>query len=193
MRSLRPILFAASFAALACRSPLPGPWPPIEHSVQEYRLGPGDVVRITVFEHAEFTSRVTVRPDGRVTLPLLGEVVMTGRTVNEVTQDITNGYRRFVQGAACAVVLEEVHSYRVFVTGKVARPGDFESRTPLNVMQALALAGGFTRGAALDNIVILRRGASGRDERYEFSYTECSEGRTEMNFTLRTGDTIIVP
>lgn len=179
--------------APACRGALTGPWPPIESAVQEYRLGPGDVIRIAVFGNAELSSRVTVRPDGRVTLPLLNEVAVSGKTVNDITREITEGYRRFVNDARVAVVIEEVHSYRVFVVGKVVRPGDFESRTPVTVMQALALAGGGGRGADMDAIVILRRGANGRDERYEFSYTECLEGRTEMNFMLRSGDTVIVP
>jgi polysaccharide export outer membrane protein len=176
-----------------CRGALPGPWPPIEAAVQTYRIGPGDVLRIAVFGNAELSSRVTVRPDGRVTLPLLDEIAVAGRTVTEVSTELSQGYRRFVQDARVALVIEEVHSYRVFVTGKVQRPGEFESRTPLTVMQALALAGGGARGANLDAIVILRRGTNGRDERYEFSFTECTDGRTEMNFTLRSGDTIIVP
>ncbi|MFO0601767.1 MAG: polysaccharide biosynthesis/export family protein [Polyangiales bacterium] len=183
----------AALAPAACRSRLTGPWPPVESGLQNFRIGAGDVLRVSVFGQQELNSRVTVRPDGRVTLPLIDEIVVSGRTVNEVMTDVSQGYRRFVQDARVSVIVEEVHSYRVFVSGKVQRPGEFESRTPLTVMQALALAGGGARGADMDAIVILRRGANGRDERYEFSYTECAEGRTEMNFTLRTGDTIVVP
>lgn len=185
-------LVVASGAA-GCRSSLTGPWPPIEAATQTYRIGPGDVLRVSVFGNQELNTRVTVRPDGRVTLPLLDELAVAGRTVNEVSTEVSTGYRRYVQDARVAVVIEEVHSYRVFVTGKVQRAGEFEARTPITVMQALALAGGGARGANMDAIVILRRGANGRDERYEFSYTECTEGRTEMNFLLRSGDTIIVP
>jgi polysaccharide biosynthesis/export protein len=180
-------------AAPGCRGTLSGPWPPIEAAIQTYRVGPGDVIRVSVFGNAELTSRVTVRPDGRITLPLLDEIVVSGHTVTETSTEISQGYRRYVQDARVSVIVEEVHSYRVFVSGKVQHSGEFEARTPLTVMQALALAGGGARGADMDRIVILRRGANGRDERYEFSYSECSEGRTEMNFTLRSGDTIIVP
>ncbi|MFO0645560.1 MAG: polysaccharide biosynthesis/export family protein [Polyangiales bacterium] len=193
-----PLPFALSLIALAsvtagCHTPLPGPWPPIEAAGQTYRIGPGDVLRVSVFGNQDLNTRVTVRPDGRIALPLLDELAVAGRTVNEVTNEVSQAYRRYVQDARVAVVIEEVHSYRVFVTGKVQRAGEFESATPLTVMQALALAGGGARGADMDAIVILRRGANGRDERYEFSYNECSEGRTEMNFLLRSGDTIIVP
>ncbi len=193
---MRTALALAALVALglpACRSPLAGPWPPVEAALQTYRIGPGDILRVSVFGQNELNSRVTVRPDGRVTLPLLDEMVVAGRTVNEVSAEVSQGYRRFVQDARVAVIVEEVHSYRVFVSGKVQRAGEFESRTPLTVMQALALAGGGARGADMDAIVILRRGANGRDERYEFSYTECVGGRTEMNFMLRSGDTVIVP
>lgn len=182
-----------SFLTLAsCRSALTGPWPPVEAAVREYRLGPGDIMRVSVFGNAELTSRVTVRPDGRVTLPLLNEVAVSGKTVNQVTQEVTDGYRRFVQDARVAVVIEEVHSYRVFVSGKVTRPGDFESRTPVTVMQAIALAGGFLRGADQNHIVVLREGARGRTDRYEVSYDDILDGRTEQNFQLRSGDTIVV-
>jgi polysaccharide export outer membrane protein len=191
--NLRPFALLALLAAPACRSTLTGPWPPIEAAVQEYRIGPGDLIRVAVFGNNDLSSRVTVRPDGRMTLPLLGEVSVTGKTVNDVTREITEGYRRFVQDARVAVVIEEVHSYRVFVLGKVTRPGEFEARTPLTITQAMALAGGTTRGANVDAIVVLRRGANGRDERYEVSLTDILDGHTQQNFTLRTGDTIMVP
>lgn len=189
----RTILAVALLSLPACRATLSGPWPPIEATVQEYRIGPGDVIRVAVFGNSDLSSRVTVRPDGRITLPLLGEISATGKTVNEVTREITEGYRRFVQDARVAVVIEEVHSYRIFVLGKVTRPGEFESRTPLTITQAMALAGGTTRGANVDGIVVLRRGANGRDERYEVSMTDILEGQTQQNFTLRSGDTIMVP
>jgi polysaccharide export outer membrane protein len=86
-----------------------------------------------------------------------------------------------------------VHSYRVFVTGKVIRPGDFESRMPVTVVQALALAGGGARGANLDRIVVLRRATNGREERYEVSINDILEGQMQQNFTLRSGDTVVVP
>jgi polysaccharide export outer membrane protein len=191
--NLRPFALLALLAAPACRSTLTGPWPPIEAAVQEYRIGPGDLIRVAVFGNNDLSSRVTVRPDGRMTLPLLGEVSVTGKTVNDVTREITEGYRRFVQDARVAVIIEEVHSYRVFVLGKVTRPGEFEARTPLTITQAMALAGGTTRGANVDAIVVLRRGANGRDERYEVSLTDILDGHTQQNFTLRTGDTIMVP
>lgn len=191
--NIRTIAAVALLCLPACRATLLGPWPPIEASVQEYRIGPGDLMRVAVFGNNDLSSRVTVRPDGRITLPLLGEISVTGKTVNEVTREITEGYRRFVQDARVAVVIEEVHSYRVFILGKVTRPGEFESRTPLTITQAMALAGGTTRGANVDGIVVLRRGANGRDERYEVSLTDILDGHTQQNFTLRSGDTIMVP
>ena len=113
---------------MGCRASLSGPWPPIEAAAQTYRIGPGDVLRVAVFGNQELNTRVTVRPDGRVTLPLLDELAVAGRTVSEVSTEVSTGYRRYVQDARVAVVIEEVHSYRVFVTGKVQRAGEFEVR-----------------------------------------------------------------
>lgn len=193
MRGSRPLYLAALLSLSACRGTLSGPWPPVESAVQEYRVGAGDIVRISVFGNAELNTRVTVRPDGRITLPLLNEVTVSGKTINDITREVTEGYRRFQQDARVSVVVEEVHSYRVFVTGKVIRPGDFESRTPVNVVQALALAGGGARGANLDHIVVLRRASNGREERYEVSLNDILEGQMQQNFTLRSGDTVVVP
>ena len=193
MRGLRPLCLAALLSLTACRGTLSGPWPPVESGVQEYRVGAGDIVRISVFGNAELNTRVTVRPDGRITLPLLNEVTVSGKTINDITREVTEGYRRFQQDARVSVVVEEVHSYRVFVTGKVIRPGDFESRMPVTVVQALALAGGGARGANLDRIVVLRRATNGREERYEVSINDILEGQMQQNFTLRSGDTIVVP
>ncbi len=192
MPTPRSLLLAACLSTAACHSTLTGPWPPVESSVQEYRVGPGDVLRVAVFGNTDLTSRVTVRPDGRVTLPLLNDIVMSGKTVNDITREITEAYRHFVQDARVAVVVEEVHSYRVFVTGKVLRPGDFESRTAVSVMQALALAGGGARGADLDHIMVLRRASNGREERYDVSMSDILDGQMQENFTLRSGDTVIV-
>ena len=193
MRDLRSMCLASLLSLSACRSTLTGPWPPVESGVQEYRVGSGDIIRIAVFGNAELASRVTVRPDGRITLPLLNEVTVAGKTINDITREITEAYRRFVQDARVSVVVEEVHSYRVFVTGKVIRPGDFESRMPVTVVQALALAGGGARGANLDRIVVLRRASNGREERYEVSINDILEGQMQQNFTLRSGDTVVVP
>lgn len=193
MRDLRSMCLASLLSLTACRSTLTGPWPPVEAAIQEYRVGSGDIIRIAVFGNAELNTRVTVRPDGRITLPLLNEVTVTGKTINEITREVTEGYRRFVQDARVSVVVEEVHSYRVFVTGKVIRPGDFESRMPVTVMQALALAGGGARGANLDHIIVLRRASNGREERYEVSLNDILEGQMQQNFTLRSGDTVVVP
>jgi len=193
MRGLRPLCLAALLSLPACRGTLSGPWPPVESGVQEYRVGAGDIIRISVFGNAELNTRVTVRPDGRITLPLINEVTVSGKTINDITREVTEGYRRFQQDARVSVVVEEVHSYRVFVTGKVIRPGDFESRTPVNVVQALALAGGGARGANLDRIMVLRRATNGREERYEVSLSDILEGQMQQNFTLRSGDTVVVP
>jgi polysaccharide export outer membrane protein len=129
-----------------------------------------------------------------VTLPLVDEVPLAGKTVAEANEAVSTAYRRFIAAENhVTLVVEEIHSYRVYVLGRVNHPGEFESRTPVTVMQALALAGGPLRLADTNNISVLHREPNGTSRRYLFSYDEAAGGRLEMNFTLASGDTVIVP
>lgn len=199
MRKLLLALTALLVLALAaCSPPVTGPWPPINPAVREYRIGPGDVFYLSVVpannELTRESTRVTVRPDGRVSLPMIGEVGVAGRTVAEADREIGQRYGRFLaQGTIVNVVVQEVHSYRIYVLGKVNHPGDYESRTPITVLQALSLAGGPLRTANTDAIVVLHREPDGSERRYMFSYDQAVGGRLEMNFYLATGDTVVVP
>jgi polysaccharide export outer membrane protein len=187
------ILAAGVLAVAACHPPLHGPWPSVPTHASEYHIGPGDILRVNVWQNQELSTRVTVRPDGAVTLPLIDEVPVAGRTVAQANDEIAQRYRRFIAAENHVTVsVEEIHSYRVYVLGRVNHPGEFEARTPVTVLQALALAGGPTRLADPDRIVVLHH----QDEvtrRYLFSYDEATAGRLEQNFTLATGDTLVVP
>jgi polysaccharide export outer membrane protein len=193
-RPLRMGLIGLTIAALACAGPLRGPWPAARTATNEYRIGPGDILRVSVWQNQELTSRVTVRPDGAVTLPLIDEVRVAGMTVAEANRIVAAGYRRFIAAEHhVTVVVEEVHSYRVYVLGRVAHPGEFESRIPVTVLQALALAGGPQRLADTGGMSVIHREFNGGTRRYPFSYDEAAAGRLEMNFVLASGDTVIVP
>jgi polysaccharide biosynthesis/export protein len=177
-----------------CRGALRGPWPSTYQRAGEYRIGPGDILRVNVWQNQELSSRVTVRPDGAITLPLIDEVPVAGKTVTEANRVINDRYRRFIAAENhVTLMVEEIHSYRVYVLGKVAHPGEFESRTPVTVLQALALAGGPMRTADTGGIVVLHREDNGAERRYLFSYDEATAGRLVMNFVLGTGDTVVVP
>ncbi len=188
------ILLGALSGIAACGPAVHGPWPATVATAGQYRIGPGDILRVSVWQNQELSSRVTVRPDGAITLPLIDEVQVSGKTVAEANQDVSERYRRFIAAENhVTLTVEEIHSYRVYVLGRVAHPGEFEARTPVNVMQALALGGGPMRLADTGHIAVIHREPNGTQRRYLVSYDDVQNGQLEMNFTLASGDTVVVP
>jgi polysaccharide export outer membrane protein len=159
-----------------------------------YTVGAGDILEVKVWHNDQISGRVTVRPDGFVTLPLIGDVRCGGRTVEEISKDITErGTKYYTEPLVVSVEVAELHSYRVYVLGEVARPGEFTPTAPINVLQAIALAGGFTRFAAPDKIVIMRKDAHG-ERRIPFVYAGVVEdGDLRQNLPLLPNDTVVVP
>ena len=162
--------------------------------VSSYRLQPGDILSISAWKEAELqTPEVPVRPDGRVSFPLVGEVMAAGRSVDELRSDIETRLRNFVPDALVTVGVKVPAGNRIYVVGKVAKAGDFALNRPTDVMQALALAGGATPFADTNSIRILRRVGT-RQEAIEFHYGEVEHGRhLEQNILLTGGDTVVVP
>lgn len=178
----------------ACVPPLRGPWPRAAPGARQYRIGAGDILRVNVWQNQELSSRVTVRPDGAITLPLIDEVPVAGLTVAEANERVGQRYRQYIAAENHVTLsVEEIHSYRVYVLGRVNHPGEFEARSPVTVLQALALAGGPLRTADTDRIVVIHREGDAVSRRYLFSYNEATAGRLEMNFVLASGDTVVVP
>lgn len=159
-----------------------------------YAVGPGDVLQVRAWKNEALSQRVIVRPDGYVTLPLVGEVLAGGRSVQEIAAEIARKAAAFyTELPVVAVEVAELHSYRVYVLGEVSRPGELTPRGPINVLQAIALAGGFTRFAAPDDTVIVRRDGRG-ERRIPFVYRQVVEkGDLRENLPLRTDDVVVVP
>jgi polysaccharide biosynthesis/export protein len=159
-----------------------------------YSVGPGDVLQVRAWKNDALSQRVTVRPDGFVTLPLIGDVSAGGRTVESIAADIaTRAAPYYTEKQVVAVEVAELHSYRVYVLGEVTRPGEFTPRGQVTVLQAIALAGGFTRFAAPDKMVIVRRDARG-ERRIPFAFENVVDrGRMRENLPLQTNDTVVVP
>src|SRR5688572_15400689 len=157
-------------------------------------VGPGDTLQITVWQNAELTTRVTVRPDGFITMALIGDIRAEGLRPTQLQEEITRRLARYLTAAASVTVtVMEFNSYTIYVLGQVEEPGEFRPRAPVTVLQALSLAGGLTRFAEPNEIVIVRRDRRG-ERRIPFNQSEVVEqGRLEQNITLRTGDTIVVP
>lgn len=159
-----------------------------------YAIGIGDVLEITVWKNPDLSTTVPVRPDGRISVPLLNDVQAAGMTPLALRQTLTEGFKEYVTAPGVSVVVKEIHSRKVFVTGEVATPGAYDLQPRTKLMQALALAGGLTPYAK-QKVVVLRDGRDGRtDRRYEIDIGAIVSGkRPGDNLLLQPGDTVIVP
>lgn len=157
-----------------------------------YAIGIGDVVEIAVWKNPELSVTVPVRPDGRISVPLLGDVQAAGMTPLALKETLAQGFSEFVTAPGVSVVIKEIKSQRVFVTGEVTSPGVFDLQPRTKLMQVLAMAGGLTPYAKGRVIVLRDRG--GRDRRFELEIAAIVSGkRPADNIVLQAGDTIVVP
>jgi polysaccharide export outer membrane protein len=158
----------------------------------EYRIGREDVLEVIVWREPELTRVVPVRPDGRISLPLAGEVEAAGRTPTELQQGLSKALSPYVRDPAVAVLVREINAARVYVLGEVARPGAFPLRGPVTVVQGIALAGGRTEFGG-DRVVWLRQKPDGGAERVTLSFGELVKGEVAGALWLRGGDVLYVP
>jgi len=158
-----------------------------------YLLGPEDTLEISVWKEPDLTKQLVVRPDGKITYPLIGEVQASGRTVKQLQEEILKRLEKYVTDAHVTVILLKAQNYKIYVTGKVNKPGDFLTGKPVNVMQAISMAGGLTPFASPGSIMVIRT-SSGKEEVFPFNYREVSQGQfLEQNRTLLPGDVVVVP
>ncbi len=160
---------------------------------EPYRIQPGDVLAISVWKEADLQADVLVRPDGGMSFPLAGEQMAAGRTVGELRAALEERLVKYVPGPVVTIAVKIIGGNRIYVIGKVNRPGEVSFSRPLDVMQSLSLAGGTTSFAALNDIRILRR-ENGQQIAIPFHYEEVERGRKlEQNVLLKSGDTVVVP
>jgi polysaccharide export outer membrane protein len=158
-----------------------------------YNLRPGDVLQVSVWKETDLQAEVLIRPDGGMTFPLAGELEAAGHTVAELTSMLESRIRKYIPDAVVTVTVKTIAGNRIFVIGKVNRPGDFPLMGPLDVMQALTLAGGATAFADLNAIRVLRRDGDHQIS-IKFRYSEVASGhRLDQNIVLKNGDTVVVP
>ena len=160
-----------------------------------YRIGPEDGLEIAVWKDETLKSTVLVRPDGGISFPLVGELAVAGLTATQVRDQIVLRLARFVPDAEVTVSVIRVASYRIYVIGRVNRPGDFAVGRTIDVLQALSLAGGMTPFADDSEIRIIRR-EGGRQLSIPFDYRRLRKGGSEglaQNIQLRSGDVVLVP
>ena len=191
------LLWLLTAAAAAFAAPAPKPVPKTiaqGESPDTYAIGVGDVLEISVWKNPDLSVTVPVRPDGRISVPLLGDVQAAGVTPLALKTVLTNGFRDYVTAPGVSVVVKEVNSQKIFVTGEVAKPGAYDLKSRTKVMQALAMAGGLT-AYAKRRVIVLRDGQEGRsDRRIEVDLGDIISGRRpEDNIALQPGDTLVVP
>ena len=155
-----------------------------------YRIGPEDILQISVWKNEALSRAVPVRPDGKISLPLLNDVQAAGLTALELREVLAKKLAEYMPSPEVSVIVSDVRSFKVSVIGEVARPGRFELKSWTTVLDVLALAGGFTQFASRSRIVILRPEATTM-KRIPFNYNKLA-GEQE-NFYLRNGDIVLVP
>lgn len=163
----------------------------------EFVIGVSDELLITVWRKPELTTTATVRPDGTITMPLIGDVVAAGKTPSQLKQEIQRRVAEFIKldaSTTITIAVTAVNSYRFTVSGEVGQPGIHTSKVYVTVAEAIALAGGFTRFASRDDIVLMRRNQGGAIRRIPIVYSLISNGEyPEMNLVVLSGDSIFVP
>jgi len=159
----------------------------------EYRVGPGDKLRIEVYKDPQLSQSVQVRPDGKITLPLIGDLDATGRTPIELRDTITTAFKEYVTNPTVTVIVVEALASKVYVMGEVTHPGTMELHGPTTILQALAMAGGFKEFANTKEVKVLRpNGDHGAIQTIRFNYKDVINGDAKP-FLLRSGDTVVVP
>jgi polysaccharide export outer membrane protein len=158
-----------------------------------YRIGPEDVLEISVWKEEALKKDVLVRPDGAISFPLAGDLQAGGRTVAELREELAQRLAKFIPDPVVSVLVNRVASNKIYVIGRVARPGDFAAGRYVDVLQALATAGGLNPFADEKAIKVIRK-QGGRDVVFPFDFSAVSRGeKLEQNIRLQGGDVVVVP
>ena len=159
----------------------------------KYRIGPGDLLEISVWRDETLLREVVVPPDGYIAFPLIGDVNVTDMTVTQLREVVTKRIEDYVQGATVTVMIKEINSLKAYVIGKVNNPGEFSISLDTTVMQILAMAEGLNPFADEKEVHILRR-QNNLTVKIPFNYKEVEKGRNlKQNISLQRGDVVVVP
>jgi len=161
----------------------------------DYIMGPEDVLEITVWKNADLSKQVQVRPDGRILLPLIGDVSAVGRTVAQLTEEISARLKSYMENPTVSILVREVNSYQIYVLGEVNAPGKYPLKSKTTLLQAITIAHGFTQVAARNKIVVFRFGKDGEGlNKIKASYDDIVlRDGSDQNIELKPGDQIVVP
>jgi polysaccharide export outer membrane protein len=173
--------------------PVDSPEPPAINLPPGYVVGESDVLHINVWKEQDLTQTVVVRTDGKISLPLINEIMVSGMTPLQIQELIAEKLKSYINNPQVTVTVTDIRSKKAFITGEVLRPGSYSLNAQTSVLQLIAQAGGFTPFAKRDSIVILRT-EDGKMTRMKFQYKEVVKGnKAEQNIDLHPGDTVVVP
>lgn len=159
-----------------------------------YLIGSSDVLAITVWKEPEISKSVPVRPDGKISLPLVGELQAAGRTPLQLEQDIAAKLKTYITNPDVNVIVQQINSEKFNILGRVARPGSFPLTGTTTVLDAIATGGGFLDFAKEKGVYVLRQNSGGGQTRIPFNYKDVVKGKhPEQNIKLQSGDTVVVP
>jgi polysaccharide export outer membrane protein len=183
---------ASKWAAADSIAKSPPPPQAVSQAGPEYKMGPEDQIRVSVWENKDLTLDLVVRPDGKISMPLIQDVIAEGQTATELANTIQQRLGAFIKEPQVSVILLQVNAPKFYVMGNVVRPGTFPLRGETSVLQALSLAGGFTQFASPRSIKLIRN-AGGKQEVRKVNYNSMIDEGGEGNYLLKSGDTIVVP
>ncbi len=163
-------------------------------AADEYVIGAEDVLEIMVWRNEILSRpRVVVRPDGKISLPLVGDIHAAGLTAKQLKEDIEKRLKEYEELPNVTVIVSEINSYYIYILGEIARPGRYQLKSNISVLQAVSLAGGFTNWASPNSMVVLRRNGE-KEEKIKVRYKKIISGsKPKDNIVLKPGDTIIIP
>jgi polysaccharide export outer membrane protein len=159
----------------------------------DYVIGPEDLLLVSVWKNETLSRQLPVRPDGKISMPLLHDIDAAGFTPLQLRDKIAKALAEYMPNPEVSVTVLEVRSYRVSVLGEVQRPGVLQLKAPTTVLEALAMAGGFRDFASPSKIIIFRKDEKGETRRLRFNYNRAVGSAGEENLTLRSGDVVVVP
>jgi len=185
------IVFAAGVTLIANGSEITRPTYATNPAIPEYRLGPEDVIEVFVWKQPELTTTVVIRPDGRISLPLTNELEASGRTAVQLQKEITEKLREYISQPIVNVIVKQVNSLKISVLGEVRKPDVYRIKNQVTVLDAIAMAGGFTDLARPNRVIVLRNAPSGPQRiRINVKQVVADEGRAP--FYLQPLDTVYV-
>ncbi|MCH9697201.1 MAG: polysaccharide biosynthesis/export family protein [Gammaproteobacteria bacterium] len=163
-------------------------------TLQEYTVQPGDILEISVWKEEDMYKEILVRPDGGLTFPLAGELFTRGKTIAQLQKALTKRLSKYLSNPVVTISPKQLLGNRIYVIGKVAKPGMYLISSYIDIVQALSMAGGLTPFSAVNDIIVLRRSHDGKQKNIKFRYGDIEDGDDlEQNILLKSGDTVLVP